>query len=56
MLLVVMLCLTHKISDRLAAIDAKIEGKEVVASTHAEDAPASGQVIDLMAALQAMSH
>lgn len=37
----------------LAAIDAKIEGKEVVASTHSEDAPASGQVIDLMAALQA---
>lgn len=37
----------------LAAIDAKIEGREVVASTHAEDAPASGQVIDLMAALQA---
>ncbi len=37
----------------LAAIDAKIEGKEVVASSHSEDAPVSGQVIDLMAALQA---
>ena len=37
----------------LAAIDAKIAGQEVVASTHAEDAPASAQVIDLMAALQA---
>jgi DNA end-binding protein Ku len=37
----------------LAAIDAKIAGQEVVASTHSEDAPASAQVIDLMAALQA---
>ncbi|MBC8057791.1 MAG: Ku protein [Rhizobiales bacterium] len=37
----------------LAAIDAKIAGQEVVASAHAEDAPAGAQVIDLMAALQA---
>lgn len=37
----------------LAAIDAKIAGQEVVASTHTEDAPAGAQVIDLMAALQA---
>lgn len=37
----------------LAAIDAKIAGQEVVASTHSEDAPAGAQVIDLMAALQA---
>lgn len=37
----------------LAAIDEKIAGKEVVASAHAEDEPAGGQVIDLMAALQA---
>ncbi len=37
----------------LAAIDAKIAGQEVIASTHSEEAPASGQVIDLMAALQA---
>lgn len=37
----------------LAAIDAKIEGKEVVASSHSEDAPETAQVIDLMAALQA---
>lgn len=37
----------------LAAIDQKIAGQEVVASTHTEDAPATGQVIDLMAALQA---
>jgi DNA end-binding protein Ku len=37
----------------LAAIDAKIAGQEVVASTHSEDAPVGGQVIDLMAALQA---
>jgi len=37
----------------LAAIDAKVEGRLVVASTHSEDAPASGQIIDLMAALQA---
>jgi DNA end-binding protein Ku len=36
----------------LAAIDEKIAGKEVVASAHAE-APASGQVIDLMDALRA---
>jgi DNA end-binding protein Ku len=37
----------------LAAIDAKIAGQEVVVATHSEDAPASAQVIDLMAALQA---
>jgi len=37
----------------LAAIDAKIAGEEVVASAHSEDAVAGGQVIDLMAALQA---
>lgn len=37
----------------LDAIDAKIAGQEVVASAHAEDAPVSGQVIDLMAALRA---
>jgi DNA end-binding protein Ku len=37
----------------LAAIDEKIAGKEIVASSHSEDAPAGGQVIDLMAALQA---
>ncbi len=37
----------------LAAIDAKIAGQEVVASTHTDDAPVGGQVIDLMAALQA---
>lgn len=37
----------------LEAIDAKIAGQEVVASVHAEDQPASAQVIDLMAALQA---
>ena len=38
----------------LAAIDEKIAGGTVVASTHPEDAEAgSGQVIDLMAALQA---
>lgn len=37
----------------LAAIDEKIAGKEIVASVHSEDAPAGGQVIDLMAALQA---
>jgi DNA end-binding protein Ku len=36
----------------LAAIDEKIAGKHVVASAHAE-APASGQVIDLMDALRA---
>jgi DNA end-binding protein Ku len=37
----------------LAAIDQKIAGKEVVASAHNEDEPMGGQVIDLMAALQA---
>ena len=38
----------------LAAIDEKIAGGKVVASTHPEDAEVgSGQVIDLMAALQA---
>ena len=37
----------------LAAIDQKIAGKQIVASAHQEDEPASGQVIDLMAALQA---
>ena len=37
----------------LDAIDRKIAGQEVVASVHAEDAPMGGQVIDLMAALQA---
>ena len=37
----------------LEAIDRKIAGQEVVASAHAKDEPASGQVIDLMAALQA---
>lgn len=37
----------------LAAIDEKIAGKEVVASTHNEDEPAGGQVIDLMEALRA---
>jgi DNA end-binding protein Ku len=37
----------------LDAIDRKIAGQEVVASVHAEDEPAGGQVIDLMAALQA---
>ncbi len=37
----------------LAAIDAKIAGSEVVVTTHAEEAPAGGQIIDLMAALQA---
>lgn len=37
----------------LDAIDAKIAGQEVVASAHAEDEPVGGQVIDLMAALQA---
>lgn len=37
----------------LEAIDRKIAGQEVVASVHAEDAPVGGQVIDLMAALQA---
>ncbi|MEK8032743.1 Ku protein [Ideonella sp. DXS29W] len=36
----------------LAAIDAKIAGKEVVASAHSEE-PSSGQVIDLMEALRA---
>ncbi len=37
----------------LAAIDAKIAGQQVVASTHTEEAPVGAQVIDLMAALQA---
>lgn len=37
----------------LAAIDRKIAGLEVVASAHSEDEPATGQIIDLMAALQA---
>ena len=37
----------------LAAIDAKIAGKEVVASTHTEDEPVGAQVIDLMEALKA---
>ena len=37
----------------LEAIDRKIAGQEVVASVHAEDEPPGGQVIDLMAALQA---
>jgi DNA end-binding protein Ku len=37
----------------LAAIDKKIAGKQIVASAHPEDATAGGQVVDLMAALQA---
>ena len=37
----------------LAAIDKKIAGKQIVASAHPEDAVAGGQVVDLMAALQA---
>ena len=37
----------------LDAIDRKIAGQQVVASAHAEDEPVGGQVIDLMAALQA---
>lgn len=38
----------------LAAIEEKVKGREIVASAHAEDAPAgSGQVIDLMDALRA---
>ena len=36
----------------LAAIDEKIAGKQVVATTH-EEAPSTGQVIDLMEALKA---
>ena len=36
----------------LAAIDAKIAGKEVVASAH-DEAPSTAQVIDLMEALRA---
>ena len=36
----------------LEAIDAKIAGKQVVASAH-DEAPSSAQVIDLMAALRA---
>lgn len=37
----------------LAAIDKKIAGKQIVASAHPEDTVAGGQVVDLMAALQA---
>lgn len=37
----------------LEAIDRKIAGQEVVASAHADNEPLGGQVIDLMAALQA---
>jgi DNA end-binding protein Ku len=37
----------------LAAIDQKIAGKQIVASSHAEDETTSGQVIDLMDALRA---
>lgn len=37
----------------LAAIDAKIAGKEVVASARGEEVTAGGQVIDLMDALKA---
>lgn len=37
----------------LAAIDAKIAGQEVVASTHRDEPALGAQVIDLMAALQA---
>lgn len=37
----------------LAAIDQKIAGEQVVAAAPAGEAPAGGQVIDLMAALQA---
>jgi DNA end-binding protein Ku len=37
----------------LAAIDAKIAGKEVVTSARGEDVTAGGQVIDLMDALKA---
>lgn len=36
----------------LAAIDEKVQGKQIVASAHGEDEPASGQVIDLMEALR----
>ncbi|MBB3196681.1 non-homologous end joining protein Ku [Roseateles terrae] len=36
----------------LAAIDEKVQGKQIVASAHGEDEPASGQVIDLMDALR----
>ncbi|MEO7941025.1 MAG: Ku protein [Burkholderiaceae bacterium] len=36
----------------LAAIDDKVKGKEIVASTHDEAVPAGGQVIDLMDALR----
>ncbi len=36
----------------LAAIDEKVQGKEIVASAHGEEEPASGQVIDLMDALR----
>ena len=37
----------------LAAIDQKIEGKQIVASAHAEDAAGGAQIIDLVSALQA---
>lgn len=37
----------------LAAIDKKIAGRQIVASAHPEDAVGGGQVVDLMAALQA---
>ena len=38
----------------LAAIEEKVKGKQIVASSHEEDGPAgSGQVIDLMDALRA---
>jgi DNA end-binding protein Ku len=37
----------------LAAIDKKIAGKQIVATAHPEDAVGGGQVVDLMAALQA---
>lgn len=36
----------------MAAIDEKIKGRQIVASSHAEDAPAGAQVIDLMDALR----
>lgn len=36
----------------LAAIDEKVAGKQIVASAHAEDQAAGGQVIDLMEALR----
>lgn len=37
----------------LAAIDKKVAGKQIVASANPEDVMAGGQVVDLMAALQA---